>query len=729
MGWFDEQITLRKKADQEAFEDSCLFIVGSVMGQRLSTALHDERERTTDAIDVILKYFHVKGKELPERIKTTEEMIEYLLRPYGIMTREVHLERGWRKDAASPMLTTFAEDGRVVALLPNRTTSGYAYRDPKSGRMKQIDERSEKLFSQDALVFYKPFPTRVLTVRDVWRYIIENTDRGSLASYVAFGAFATLSGMLIPYLTQSLFSDVPAAGSSTAFTALAVFMICASISSILFKTVQDLFLRKISLRLNMNIEAATMMRILTMPGAFFKKYASGDLANRVQYMNLLVEQLVSMGLATTVTALFSLLYIFQILTLAPALAVPALIVTLSVLLITVASVIVRSKINRSQMEAASKEHGLGYEFVSGIEKIKLAGAERRAFAKWGKSYSTQASYLYNPPLFVKVSTVLTTAVSLVGTIVIYYTAIRAQVDIAQYYAFNAAYAMVNGAFAALAAMAIPASQVGPILEMVKPILETEPEISTEKPVIERLSGGIELNNVTFRYKEDMPAVLDNVSLKIRPGQYVAIVGKTGCGKSTLMRIMLGFEVPQRGAVYYDGRDLKNIDLKSLRSKIGTVMQNGSLFLGDLYSNIVISAPTLTLDDAWEAAEIAGIADDIRAMPMGMFTLVAEGSGGFSGGQKQRLMIARAVAPKPRILMFDEATSALDNVTQKQVSDALDSLKCTRVVIAHRLSTIKNCDRIIVLDGGHIIEDGTYEELVAKNGFFTELVARQQVNPV
>ena len=268
-----------------------------------------------------------------------------------------------------------------------------------------------------------------------------------------------------------------------------------------------------------------------------------------------------------------------------------------------------------------------------------------------------------------------------------------------------------------------------ILEMVRPILETEPEISEKKPVIERLSGGIEMNNVTFRYREDMPPVLDNISLKIRAGQYVAIVGKTGCGKSTLMRILLGFETPQRGAVYYDGRDLKNIDLKSLRSKIGTVMQNGSLFLGDLYSNIVISAPQLTLDEAWEAAEMAGLADDIRAMPMGMFTLVAEGSGGFSGGQKQRLMIARAVAPKPRILMFDEATSALDNVTQKQVSDALDSLKCTRLVIAHRLSTIKNCDRIIVLDGGHIVEDGTYEELIAKKGFFAELVSRQQVNPV
>ena len=258
-------------------------------------------------------------------------------------------------------------------------------------------------------------------------------------------------------------------------------------------------------------------------------------------------------------------------------------------------------------------------------------------------------------------------------------------------------------------------------------MEAEPEISGDKTIVEKLSGGIELNNISFRYNDDMPLVIDNLSIRIRPGEYVAIVGKTGCGKSTLLRILLGFETPQKGAVYYDGKDIKNIDLKSLRSRIGTVMQDGKLFQGDIYSNIVISAPHLPMDDAWEAAELAGIADDIREMPMGMFTMIAEGQGGISGGQKQRLMIARAIAPKPKILMFDEATSALDNITQKKVSESLDTLKCTRIVIAHRLSTIRHCDRIIVIDKGKIAEEGTYEELIDKKGFFADLVARQQVD--
>ena len=247
--------------------------------------------------------------------------------------------------------------------------------------------------------------------------------------------------------------------------------------------------------------------------------------------------------------------------------------------------------------------------------------------------------------------------------------------------------------------------------MVKPLLESVPEIDVNKAMVTKLSGGIELSNVTFRYGPEMPLILDNVSLRIRPGQYVAIVGKTGCGKSTLMRILLGFEKPLKGAVYYDGRDLNTLDPKSLRRRIGSVMQDGKLFMGDIFSNIAISAPGLTLEDAWEAAEISGFADDIRQMPMGMNTLISEGHGSISGGQRQRLMIARAIAPKPKILMFDEATSALDNLTQKRVSESLNQMKCTRIVIAHRLSTIRQCDRIIVLDRGKIIEDGKYEDLI------------------
>jgi ABC-type bacteriocin/lantibiotic exporter with double-glycine peptidase domain len=330
-------------------------------------------------------------------------------------------------------------------------------------------------------------------------------------------------------------------------------------------------------------------------------------------------------------------------------------------------------------------------------------------------------------MFLTIAPVITMAISMIGTMVMYAAAVKSGVSVAEYYAFNAAYGMVGGAFMSLAGIAVSIAQIKPVIEMIRPILDAEPEVAEDKIVLTKLSGGVELSNVTFRYSDDMPPVLDDLSLKIRPGQYVAIVGKTGCGKSTLMRVMLGFETPQKGAVYYDGRDLKRIDLKSLRRRIGAVMQNGKLFMGDIFSNITISAPWLSLDDAWEAAELAGMAEDIRNMPMGMHTLISEGQGGVSGGQRQRLLIARAIAPRPKILMFDEATSALDNITQKQVSDALDRMKCTRIVIAHRLSTIRQCDRIIVLDSGKIIEDGSYDELLAKDGEFAALVARQRLD--
>ena len=221
-------------------------------------------------------------------------------------------------------------------------------------------------------------------------------------------------------------------------------------------------------------------------------------------------------------------------------------------------------------------------------------------------------------------------------------------------------------------------------------------------------------------------ILNDISLRIPNGQYVAIVGKTGCGKSTLLRLLLGFEKPERGSIYYDKKDSCSLDMHSVRKKIGTVMQDGKLFQGSIYENIIIADPTLSMDAAWKAAEVAGIAEDIKKMPMGMHTQISGMAGGISGGQRQRLMIARAVAPKPKILFLDEATSALDNITQKHVSDALDALKCTRVVIAHRLSTIRHCDRILVMDGGKIIEDGNYDELIARKGFFAELVERQRV---
>ena len=726
MGWFDEQIRARKEVDRAVFEDTFQQMAGAVMGRRMTEALNDDRQITTDAIGEILKYYHVKPQEVPESIKDMNEVLEYLLRPSGFMRRSVTLEKGWYHDAAGAMLGTRADDGSVVALIPFGL-SGYRFYDRKTGKMVRLNQKTQSMIEKEAIAFYKPFPLAKMNIGSLVKYILQQIVPADIALLLLSMLVVTGIGMLTPRLNNLLFSDVLASGSVQALLGVSIFLVCAGISGLLFGAVQSLLTARIGTKLNLSIEAATMMRILSLPADFFKNYSAGELSNRSQYINGLCDQMVSTALSTGLTSLFSLIYISQIFIYAPSLVVPSLLITLLTLLVSIAQVFLQTKITRQRMLIASKESGISYQLISGIQKIRLSGTERRAFSKWGSIYAKEAELQYNPPMFLKIGSVITLAISLIGTMAMYTFSVKSGVSVAEYYAFNAAYGMVNSAFMALAGIVAGIAQIKPIMEMAKPILEAVPEVSEEKQVITRLSGSIELNNVTFRYQEDMPAVLDDLSLKIRPGQYVAIVGKTGCGKSTLMRVMLGFETPQKGAVYYDGKDIKKIDLKSLRRRIGAVMQNGKLFTGDIFSNITISAPWLTLDDAWEAAEKAGMADDIRAMPMGMHTLISEGQGGISGGQRQRLLIARAIAPKPKILIFDEATSALDNLTQRQVSEALDAMKCTRIVIAHRLSTIRQCERVIVLEDGKIIEDGSYDELIAKNGFFAELVARQRLD--
>ncbi len=726
MSWIDDQIKQRKEHDDEAFSAAFVGIADALLGTKVSSAFHTDSQKAKNAIDAILKYYHIKSHEVPEQITDTNEQLEYLMRPHGIMRRMVNLEKGWYRDAVGAMLGVRKSDGSVVALLPTGL-SGYSYFDNESGKWLKVNRKNEKLFEDEAIAFYKPFPLKKLNIISLLRYVVNTL---SVSDYVllALSTLAiTLLGLLTPKFNNLLMGPVLESGSARVLVSLVSFMICATVATMLMNSVKSLLMNRINTKMSIFVQAATMSRVLSLPADFFKKYSSGELSSRAQNINSLCSMLVSAILSTGLTSVFSLVYISQIFSYAPALVVPAITIILVTIAFSVITTFVQMRISKKQMEIAAKDSGMSYALISGVQKLKLSGSEKRAFARWGNLYAESARLSYHPPAFVMYNSMLSMLISLTGTIVMYYAAIQSGVSVADYYAFNAAYGMVSGAFMSLASIALTVANIKPILDMSKPILDAVPEVSEGKQVVTRLSGGIELNNISFRYNENMPLVIDDLSLKIRPGQYVAIVGSTGCGKSTLMRIMLGFETPQKGAVYYDGKDLTALDLKSLRRKMGVVMQNGKLFSGDVYSNIVISAPWLTMDDAWEAAELSGIADDIRAMPMGMHTIISEGSGGISGGQRQRLMIARAIAPKPKILMFDEATSALDNLTQKKVSESLDGLKCTRIVIAHRLSTIRQCDRIIYLDKGKIVEDGTYDELIAKGGRFAELVARQRLD--
>ena len=726
MGWFENQIQDRREADQQLLEESFLRIAGVVMGEKDAQRIGDARIITKSAIDEILKYYHYKPSELPESITDPDEQLDYCLRPHGMMRRTVELKKGWYKDAYGPILAFRKDDGSPVALLPG-TIIGYTFKDPDTGNTVRLNAETEQLFDADAICFYRPLPLKKLGIPDLLLYMKRCVSTSDIFMIVFAAISVSGVGLLIPRLTRALTGPVLLSGSGSALIGLAICLACVSLSMQLFSSVSAMVSSRLSSKTSLGVQASMMMRLMSLPASFFRQYSPGELKSRSMSVNQLCSMLMSMVMTTGLTSLTSLLYVTQIFRFAPALVVPSLLIVLVTVGFSVATTFVQIGINRKRMEHAAKESGMSYSMISGIQKIKLSGAEKRSFAKWLNLYADGAELTYNTPMFLRANAAISTGISLISTIILYYLAVKSGMNPSTYFAFTAAYGSLMGAFSTLAGTAMTAAQIQPILEMAEPFLKTVPETQEKKEIVTNIHGGVELSHVSFRYDDDSPYILNDLSLKIKPGEYVAIVGRTGCGKSTLMRLLLGFEKPEKGAIYYDGKDIESLDLGSLRRRIGTVMQQSGLFQGDIYSNIVLTAPGLSVDEAWDAAEKAGIADDIRAMPMGMYTMVSEGGGGISGGQKQRLMIARAIAPKPKLLFFDEATSALDNKTQKQVSEALDAMGCTRVVIAHRLSTIRHCDRILVLDGGTIVEDGSYDELIAKGGFFADLVARQRVD--
>ncbi len=725
MGWFDDQIEERKKHEDELLADAFQNISKAVAQHKIGDGFFGEGRDVQDALSQLLRYFNVKEKKLPTKLKSLEEKLDYLLSSSGIFYREVRLEEGWQKDAMGAMIGSMKEDGAVVTILPGQM-GGFYYIDPHSGRKKRIDKKEAKKLGEEAYCFYRALPMRKLKSIDIWRYMKESLTTWDILSFAISALVITLIGLILPKLNSLLTGTVVLYQSYSLLLSVILFMICVTIGNLMFSSIKSLLQTRIGYKLSNNVTAATMMRVLSLPADFFQNYSTGELNQYLSYMSNICDTIVNAVFSTGLTGIFSLVYLIQVFSFAKALVIPSLIVTILTLVVSMLAASAQSIISKEQMKLSAQEQGIVYSLINGIQKIRLSGAEKRAFAKWAECYAKEAELSYSPPTQIKLNTVITTAISLIGTIFIYYTAVKSNVSVSDYYAFNSAYAYISSAFTALASVATTIATIKPGMELVRPLLEAEPESVEGLETVTELSGSIEISHLSFRYSKEGPMILNDISLRIPNGQYVAIVGKTGCGKSTLLRLLLGFEKPERGSIYYDKKDSCSLDMHSVRKKIGTVMQDGKLFQGSIYENIIIADPTLSMDAAWKAAEVAGIAEDIKKMPMGMHTQISGMAGGISGGQRQRLMIARAVAPKPKILFLDEATSALDNITQKHVSDALDALKCTRVVIAHRLSTIRHCDRILVMDGGKIIEDGNYDELIARKGFFAELVERQRV---
>ena len=723
MGKVMSQFEERARLDAELTEQAYADLGDSVLPPKRGATRAPDADERDAAARACLDYLGVTPGAVPDGVEDLDERLEYLCRPSGTMRREVKLDEGWQRNSFGALMGHL-DTGEAVALIPARF-SGYRMLDA-AGDVRRVTREVAGRIGESAILFYRPLPNRALGVADLMRYMMGTFDPTDCVRILIAALVATLVGMLPTWANNLIFTTVVPSEDMRYVAPIACLLAGVAVSKVLMDTLRTFAISHLVTKLSLMSEAATYARVLMLPPSFFKEYGSGDLATRVSKVATLAQTSVILVFGLGLTCLLSFVYLIQIWAYTPTLAVPAFMIVAAQILIMAFGTIATMRYERASQKADAELSGTVTSLLDGVPKIKLAAAENRAFARWAKGYAAYAHASYNRPVIVQATSAFTTLVGALGYAVIYFVAGVSSVSVADYMSFSVAFGMMLSAASSLSNMAPQLAQIGPMIELIEPVLAAEPEVGDALRVVGALSGDIEVSGISFRYAEGAPCVLQDLSLSIRSGEYVGVVGKSGCGKSTLVRLLLGFERPERGSIFYGPYDTGKVDLRSLRRSIGTVMQDSRLMSGSIKSNITVSMPLATVDDAWEAAEIAGVADDIRKMPMGMQTNVSEGGGGISGGQRQRIMIARAVCGNRKILIFDEATSALDNATQRQVADSLANLGCTRIVVAHRLSTVKLCDRILVIDDGRIAEEGTYDELIARNGLFAELVHRQQL---
>ena len=726
MGWFEEQVKKRKELDEQTFENSFKALAG--LDNKDPKNVSEIEKRENYAIKQILSYFHQSMVDIPKDITTFNDKLNYALKQYNLEYHKVELNDKYEPEEKAPLLIFTIINNMPVVLFPLKKHKGYYYKNYETGKKVVFEASFIHRLELEAYSFYRPLPTnKRATVKEYIKYISKSVRPIDVILLLLFSALASAVGLLVPYLTKELTGGVVQSKEMNQFIIISIYVVAAATALLLVNAIKGFVNSRIAIKIEKSVSGATMMRVLTLPASFFKKYNTGELAARFSSVTSLANIIISSVFMTLVTVIMSFAYLFQLIGFAPQLILPVILILLASSSFTVATSFIQKKYTTKNLQLNSKEAGVTYEMINGIQKIRLSGSEKRVFSKWANAYSQTAKVRYNPPLALKLAPAISMLITLVGNVVLYYVAAFNNIDVGSYMAFTTSYGVLSGAFISLTQDVSIFFTIQPLFDMARPILETEPESNQGKITLKGIKGDIVMKDISFKYEDNGPLILNKLSLNIKEGEYLAIVGQTGCGKSTLVRLLLGFEEPLEGDITVDGINIKDIDLTSLRRSIGTVMQNGTLFHADIFSNIIISSPGLKEEDAWAAAEIANIADDIREMPMGMKTVISEGQGGISGGQKQRIMIARAIVHKPKILIFDEATSALDNKTQKSISESINRLNCTRIVIAHRLSTIKNADRIIMLEQGQIIEEGSYQQLIDKKGRFAELVDRQRLD--
>lgn len=657
---------------------------------------------------------------------TAATPLDRILRASNVRMQTVALpERWWQSDNGN-FLAYRAADGAPVALVFGR--GKYQEYDLAKGARRTVNAAVAAEIAPQAQTFFTPLPKNSVGPLALLRYTLAFTWRDVVFFFVLGFVGAALQ-LIVPWASGKIF-DVIIPGQNYrdlwVLGSLVLALVCV-VGVIDFA--RAIAVLRFEGRASYKLQAAVMDRLLTIKTQFFSQFDPGSLAERalsIEKMRTILSANVMGALVSLVFSLmnFGLMLYYDVWLAVLALALGSVVAAFTV---TISMLAYKHVAGYMRMEAIIS--GFMMMMMQGIQKIRMTGTSDKVFDIWADKFAQQKHHYAGKMRLMIVAEIFTYAFPIFASGCIFLrvhslmTAPDPVFQFGDFIAFNAAYLTFQGALISAFMVTVPLMSLKPAYEMLLPILKAETEDYEGKRDIGVLKGSIEVNSVSFRYQGAPELTLRDVSFKVEPGEFVALVGGSGSGKSTLFRLLIGFEQCESGAILYDDVDMQVLDLRSLRDQIGVVLQDGRILEGTVMFNIVGNT-TLTEDDAWVAARLAGCDKDIMALENGMQTQLPANGGMLSGGQQQRILIARALAKKPRLLLFDEATSALDNETQNVVSENVNRMQITRIVIAHRLSTIKAADRVIVMDRGCVVEQGSYDDLIAMKGRFYDLVRKQ-----
>ncbi|KTD75487.1 NHLP bacteriocin export ABC transporter permease/ATPase subunit [Legionella waltersii] len=663
-------------------------------------------------------------QEMPSLLNDRAK-VDYLLNNSQIPKRQVVLAGEWWSNPHG-LLIGFLEESNQAVLLKFDKKLGYQIINLKNGSKTTVDSNIAQTLSPFALSVYRSLPNRPMNLIDIMRWSLF-THKTELKLVLTISVITGFLGLFTPWATGQIFSEVIPSSSYSLLSQLLLGLIAFGFGLFLFEVARSYTLSRIMAFIDNSGVSGLWDRVIKLPISFFQQYGAGDLLNRASGFQLIVNQLFGVAAKSIFDSTYLLFYFLLLFYYSSILAL----VSLAIMLFTAALMFYilkqEIKISRVSSSLLGDLSSMLAEYISGIQKIMTTASQSYVFDNWSNLFVKYRKTLFRSSLWFSALSCLQSVVPILSSIIIFIFAApliyESKMGLGGFLAFNAAFGSLLAISMKMTGSLSSLLNLIPTYERIKPILNSMPEVQTVKKDPGKIKGNIEVDHLFFKYDTSGPLILKDVSFKIEEGQFVAIVGPSGSGKSTLFRLLLQFENPLSGSIFFEDQSLIDLDINMVRRQIGVVLQNSSIFPGSIFENIIGSAP-LTLDDAWTAAKLAGFDKDIKRMPMGMHTMISEGTGGLSGGQKQRLIIARALVNRPQLLFFDEATSALDNETQQIVTDSLSQINATRIVVAHRLSTIIDADKIIVLVNGQIEEVGDYHELMARKGVFHKMALRQ-----